>query len=99
MVRAPCAAHDAAMLTARERDVLLLLAHGCTYAGIAERLGISAHTVGTHVKHCYRKLGVRSAAHALARALELKLLSLRDLSPAALPAGERRSVSARVRRS
>ncbi|HYY60840.1 MAG TPA: helix-turn-helix transcriptional regulator [Burkholderiales bacterium] len=68
------------MLTARERDVLLLLAHGCTYGEVAERLGISAHTVGTHVKHCYRKLGVRSAAHALARALELKVVSLRDLS-------------------
>ena len=80
MVRAPLAQHDAAMLTARERDVLLLLAHGCTYGEVAERLGISAHTVGTHVKHCYRKLGVRSAAHALARALELKVVSLRDLS-------------------
>jgi len=67
------------MLTARERDVLLLLAHGCTYDEIAERLGISAHTVGTHVKHCYRKLGVRSAAHALARALRLNVLSVRDL--------------------
>ena len=68
------------MLTAREREVLLLLAHGCTYAEIAERLGISANTVGTHVKHCYRKLAVRSAAHALARALLLKVVSLRDLS-------------------
>ena len=68
------------MLTARERDVLVLLARGYSYAGIAARLGISAHTVGTHVKHCYRKLGVRSAAHALTRALELKLISVRDLS-------------------
>ena len=79
MVRALRAAHDAAMLTARERDVLLLLAHGCTYGEIAERLGISAHTVDTHVKHCYRKLGARSAAHALARALHLNLVSVRDL--------------------
>ncbi|HZS68351.1 MAG TPA: helix-turn-helix transcriptional regulator [Burkholderiales bacterium] len=67
------------MLTARERQVLLLLAHGCTQAEIAARLGISTHTVGTHVKHCYRKLGARSAAHAVARALGLKLISLRGL--------------------
>ena len=68
------------MLTARERDVLVLLAHGHTYAEIATRLGISTHTVGTHVKHCYRKLGARSAVHALTRALQLKLICVRDLS-------------------
>jgi DNA-binding CsgD family transcriptional regulator len=67
------------MLTARERQVLLLLALGCTQAEIAARLGISTHTVGTHVKHCYRKLGARCAAHAVARALGLKLISLRGL--------------------
>jgi len=67
------------MLTARERDVLLLLAHGCTYGEIAGRLGISTHTVGTHVKHCYRKLDARTAAHALARALRLNVLAVRDL--------------------
>jgi DNA-binding CsgD family transcriptional regulator len=50
------------MLTARERDVLVLLAHGYRYTEIAVRLGISAHTVGT------------------ARALALKLISLRDLA-------------------
>ena len=86
------------MLTARERDVLILLAHGCTYGEIAERLGISAHTVGTHVKHCYRKLGVRSAAHALTRALELRLVLLRDLFHAlGAPGCQRRSASARLR--
>jgi LuxR family maltose regulon positive regulatory protein len=62
------------VLTARERDVLLLLAHGCTYAQIARRLRISVHTVRSHVKNCYRKLGVRRAAHAVARATELNLM-------------------------
>jgi DNA-binding CsgD family transcriptional regulator len=62
------------VLTGREGDVLLLLAHGCTYAEIAHRLGISVHTVGTHVKNCYRKLGVRNAAEAVTRAAELALL-------------------------
>jgi len=59
------------MLTDREGDVLLLVSAGCTYAEIARRLGISAHTVATHRRNCYRKLGVRSAAHAVRRAYEL----------------------------
>ena len=62
------------MITNREADVLLLLADGCTYGQIALRLGISVHTVGSHVKNCYRKLGVRRAAHAVTRALELELM-------------------------
>ena len=62
------------MLTQREYDVLLLLADGHSYAQIALRLGISVHTVGTHVKHCYRKLGARCAAHAVTRAHELDLM-------------------------
>lgn len=66
------------MLTDREGDVLLLLGDGCSYAQIALRLGISVHTVGTHVKNCYRKLGVRSAAHAVTRAHELDLMPQRS---------------------
>jgi DNA-binding CsgD family transcriptional regulator len=62
------------MLTHREGDVLLLLAAGCTYAQVALRLGISVHTVGTHVKNCYRKLGARCAAQAVTRAHELDLM-------------------------
>jgi DNA-binding CsgD family transcriptional regulator len=62
------------VLTGREGDVLLLLARGCTYAEIAHRLGISIHTVATHVKNCYRKLGARNAAEAVTRAAELALL-------------------------
>jgi len=62
------------MLTARERDVVELLAKGCSYAEIARRLGISLHTVTTHIKNCYRKLGVRRATDAVRRAAELKLI-------------------------
>ena len=69
------------MLTRRERDVLLLLAKGCSYSQIARRLGMSAHTVGSHVKKLYRKLGVHRAAHAVARANELGLLPARISSP------------------
>ena len=62
------------MLTTREGDVLQLLAHGCSYGEIAARLGISVHTVTTHIKNCYRKLDVHCAAAAVMRAVELRLL-------------------------
>jgi DNA-binding CsgD family transcriptional regulator len=42
-------------LSARERDVLLLLAQGLRYKQIAERLSISLDTVKTHASHIYRK--------------------------------------------
>jgi DNA-binding NarL/FixJ family response regulator len=61
-------------LTSRETAVLRLIAHGCTYSQAADRLGISLHTVASHVKNAYRKLGVRSAAAAVMRAIELGLL-------------------------
>jgi len=64
------------MLTTREGAVLELLAHGCSYGEIALRLGISVHTVTTHIKNCYRKLEVHCAAAAVRRALELRLLAL-----------------------
>ncbi|MDH3319385.1 MAG: helix-turn-helix transcriptional regulator [Betaproteobacteria bacterium] len=62
-------------LTPRESDVLRLIAHGCTYGQAADRLGVSLHTVATHIKNAYRKLGVRSGAAAVMRAVELKLFT------------------------
>ena len=62
------------MLTTREVDVLGLLAQGCSYATIGQRLGISAHTVGSHIKNAYRKLEVHCAAAAVMRAVQLELL-------------------------
>ena len=63
------------MLTAREIDVIYLLSRGFRYATIAQHLGISVHTVGTHVKNAYRKLSVGNAAAAVTRVAELGLLS------------------------
>jgi len=65
------------MLTLREADVVRLLASGCTYAQIGERLGISAHTVASHIKNAYRKLQVHCAAAAVMRAIELRVLGER----------------------
>ena len=61
-------------LTRREIEVLDLLARGLTYALIAHRLGISEHTVTTHIKNTYRKLDVHSGRAAVFRALQLRFL-------------------------
>ena len=59
------------ILTAREREVLDVLATGATNRDIAERLFISEKTVSVHVTNLLAKLGVpnRGAAAALARDL------------------------------
>jgi len=64
------------MLTGREKDVLRLLASGYTYLRVADHLGISVHTVETHIRSAYRKLDVHSAPAAVMRALELRLLDV-----------------------
>jgi len=61
-------------LTARETDVLRLLSRGYTYSEVGDRLGISVHTVTSHIKNSYRKLAVRSGTAAVTRAGELGLL-------------------------
>ncbi|MBI4124137.1 MAG: response regulator transcription factor, partial [Betaproteobacteria bacterium] len=58
----------------RESAVLRLIARGCSYSQVADRLGMSAHTVATHIKNAYRKLDVHCAAAAVMRAVELRLL-------------------------
>jgi DNA-binding NarL/FixJ family response regulator len=55
-------------LTRREREVLRLLVEGLRSEEIAGRLFISRKTVGTHIEHILRKLGVRSQAQAVALA-------------------------------
>jgi len=62
------------MLTSRETDVVRLLSAGASYKRISRQLGISLHTVGTHIKNSYRKLAVHSAAAAVMRAVELRLI-------------------------
>lgn len=64
----------ARFLTAREADVLRLLSRGYTYFEISKQLGISLHTVTSHIKKSYRKLGAHSAAEAVTRAADLHLL-------------------------
>jgi ATP/maltotriose-dependent transcriptional regulator MalT len=58
-------------LTAREQEVLGLLALGMTNARIAETLVISEKTAGHHVSRVLKKLGVRNRAEAAAQAARL----------------------------
>jgi DNA-binding CsgD family transcriptional regulator len=62
------------VLSAREVEVLALLAAGEPNRAIAGRLFISEHTVKTHVRHVLAKLGVGSRAHAVARARQLRII-------------------------
>ena len=58
---------EEANLTAREEEVLRLLAKGRRSKEIADELDVSMGTVNTHVRHIYEKLHVRSRAEAVAR--------------------------------
>jgi DNA-binding NarL/FixJ family response regulator len=64
-----------AALTAREAEVLQLLARGDTYAACARTLGIGVGTVQSHVKAIYAKLEVSSKAEAALAAARLGLVT------------------------
>ena len=64
----------ASLLSAREVEVLVLVAEGLTNARVAERLYLSPRTVGQHLRSIYRKLGVPSRAAAAREAAERGLL-------------------------
>jgi DNA-binding NarL/FixJ family response regulator len=56
------------LLTDRQRDVLRLLAEGCTTKTIARRLELAVGTVKVHLAGIYRALGARNRLEALVRA-------------------------------
>lgn len=64
------------LLSPRERRVTAELARGAGVEEIAAALCISPHTARTHVRNVRRKLGARTSAEAVARALTLGLVAL-----------------------
>jgi DNA-binding NarL/FixJ family response regulator len=64
------------LLSPRERRVTAELARGAGVEEIATALCISPHTARTHVRNVRRKLGARTSAEAVARALTLGLVAL-----------------------
>jgi DNA-binding NarL/FixJ family response regulator len=56
-------------LTAREQEILQLLAKGYYYKEISESLGITYNTVRTHLQHIYEKLHVQSRTGAILKFL------------------------------
>lgn len=61
-------------LSPRDREMLVFITEGLTAKEIADKLEVSIHTIDTHTRHLYQKLGIRSRAAAVARALREKMV-------------------------
>ncbi len=61
-------------LSDREREVLELMTQGLIKKEIADRLGLSFHTVNTHLRNIYTKLHVGTRGAAVAKALKERLI-------------------------
>ena len=61
-------------LTDRERETLGLLAKGLIKKEIADQLGVSYHTVDSHVRNIYGKLQVHNLSGAVAKAIQHGLI-------------------------
>ena len=66
---------DCKRLSARESEILGLIAKGFTFSELAKLLEISPHTVTTYVKKIYQKLAVHSRGEAVYEASRRRLIS------------------------
>lgn len=71
---APAGPTEPNPLSARETEILQLLAKGMSFNEIGDILGISPHTVTAHIKKIYRKLQVHSRGEAVYEAGQMGLL-------------------------
>ena len=74
----PAAARGPGRLTAREVEILELVAAGYRVTEVSERLGISPKTVENHKRRIFMKLDVQNQAHAVSVALQEGLLGSPD---------------------
>lgn len=66
---------DPVTVSERESEIIALIAEGCSYTRIADRLCLSAHTVATHRKNIMQKLGVNNTAALVLYAVKNGLVS------------------------
>ena len=66
-------------LTARQRQVLILKANGCTVAEIASKLGVGKDTINIILRRIYRTLGVRNDVQAVAVAVAVGELGIHEI--------------------
>lgn len=59
------------VLTMREAEILMQISRGQTVAQVAARMGLSQHTVSTHLRNCYAKLNAKNRMQAINRAKEM----------------------------
>lgn len=71
-------AKDEGELSAREREVLQLVAEGATNREVAGKLYLSEHTVNFHMRNILQKLHLRNRAQAVAYAVRTGLVTPRD---------------------
>jgi DNA-binding NarL/FixJ family response regulator len=64
------------VLTAREEQVLKLIANGLSNREISCNLAISESTVENHIHHIYTKLGISNRAQAVAYAFQSRIIIL-----------------------
>ena len=72
---APDASSQGQALTTRQKEILCLVAQGCTNREIGQRLGISVRTVEVHRFNLMRRLRVRNVAQLLRQAIALNIIS------------------------
>ncbi len=70
LLRIACIDHKLKQLSARESEIIQLVARGLQNKSIADRLGISSWTVCTHLRRIFAKLGVTSRAAMVAEFVE-----------------------------
>jgi len=67
-------------LSGRESEIAQCILAGCSKEGMAKKLGISDHTVQTHLERLYRKLGVSSRCEVVVRLFATYVSLQRELS-------------------
>lgn len=73
-LQAPGSKPEEDLLSVRERSILSGIAVGRSYKEIGQTLGISPHTVHTHIKNIYEKLQAASRSEALRKARDLGVI-------------------------